>query len=70
MNMTYTIISLAIMWLIAIMDMTMMIMKSMRKIINIRSITFVIIGESRLDPDSPGPAETEKAELSGQLPHP
>ena len=42
MNMTYTIISLAIMWLIAIMNMTMMIMKSMRKII-IRSITFVII---------------------------
>ena len=69
MNMTYTIISLAIMWLIAIMNMTMMIMKSMRKII-IRSITFVIIGESRLDPDSPGPAETEKAQLSGQLPHP
>ena len=66
---TYTIISLAIMWLIAIMNMTMMIMKSMRKII-IRSITFVIIGESRLDPDSPGPAETEKAQLSGQLPHP
>ena len=43
MNMTNTIISLAIMWLIAIMNMTNMIIKSMRKIINIRSITFVII---------------------------
>ena len=34
---TYTIISLAIMWLIAIMNMTMMIMRSMRKI-TIKSI--------------------------------
>ena len=37
MNMTYTIISLAIMWLIAIMNKTMMIMRSMRKI-TIKSI--------------------------------
>ena len=70
MNMTYTIISLAIMWLIAIMNMTMMIMRSRRKI-TIKSILLSwSSGESRLDPDPTRPAETEKAQLSGQLPHP